>query len=208
MKTFPDLVICRHCDSVYHRRTLAAGAEARCRRCGLTLYRANPVPLDRWLALTMTAAIAFMIANLCPILQVSLYGLRNEVTLWQCVAALSHGATLPLAVCAFLLLMLVPGLQILLLGWVLVFARRGRTAPGFIPAMKMLRRLRPWSMIEVGMLGLMVAAVKLAGFLQVASGAGCWALAALMFLIAIICRQDTHALWELASARRGAGAMP
>ncbi|PWC16053.1 paraquat-inducible protein A [Brenneria corticis] len=208
MKTFPDLVICRHCDSVYHRRTPAAGAEARCRRCGLTLYRANPVPLDRWLALTMTAAIAFIIANLCPILQVSLYGLRNEVTLWQCVAALSHGATLPLAVCAFLLLMLVPGLQILLLGWILVFARRDRAAPGFIPAMKTLRLLRPWSMIEVGMLGLMVAAVKLAGFLQVVSGAGSWALAALMFLIAIICRQDTHALWELAAARRGAGAMP
>lgn len=176
MKTFPDLVICRHCDSVYHRRILAAGAEARCRRCGFTLYRAGPAAFERWLALTITAGIAFIIANVCPILQVSLYGLRNEVTLWQCVAALSHGATLPLAVCAFLLLMLAPCLQIALLGWILVFARRDRTAPGFIPAMKMLRWLRPWSMIEVGMLGLMVAAVKLDGFCRLppAPAVGLW----------------------------------
>ncbi|MDR0441592.1 MAG: paraquat-inducible protein A, partial [Candidatus Accumulibacter sp.] len=63
MKTFPDLIVCEHCDSVYRRRTLAAGETAQCVRCAAPLYRASRLDADRWLALTLAAAIAFVIAN-------------------------------------------------------------------------------------------------------------------------------------------------
>jgi paraquat-inducible protein A len=32
MKTFPDLIVCEHCDRVYQRRPLAPGEVARCAR--------------------------------------------------------------------------------------------------------------------------------------------------------------------------------
>lgn len=196
MKTFPHLAVCHHCDSVYLRRPLGAGEAARCERCRAIVYRAGPVDFDRRLALVVTAAVAFAIANTSPILYVSLRGLHNEATLWQTVAALAHGATLPLALGMALALIVAPCLQIVLFAWVLAFARTERSAPGFVPIMKILAWLRPWSMVEVGLLGMLAAGVKLSGFLDVAPAPGGWALAALMLLVFAIGRQDIHALWQ------------
>ncbi len=197
MKTFPDLVVCEHCDSVYRRRTLAPGGVAQCLRCDSVLYRAGQLDLNRWLALTLTAAVAFVIANVCPVVEISLRGQHSEATLWQSAAALFDGGADPIAVPAALAIIGVPGLQILLLGWVLLHARLGRRAPGFALALRALVYLRPWSMVEVCMLAILVTVIKLAGLLQVAPGAGMWATAALMLLMTFIANRDVHRLWEL-----------
>ncbi len=105
-------------DSLYRRRRLNAGNEARCERCGALLYRATPLTLDSWLALTMGTGVAFFIAiaNVYPMFNVSLHAMQNAVTLWQAAIALARGATLPLSVGAVLFLIVVPLLQITLLG--------------------------------------------------------------------------------------------
>lgn len=197
MKNFPDLIVCEHCDSVYRRRHLAPAEVARCARCAAVLYRANRLTVDRWLALTVAAAIVFVIANACPVVRISLQGLHNEATLWQSAAALAHGPIALIAVPTALSIIVVPFMQISLLAWVLGYARIGRRAPGFAQAMRMLVALRPWSMIEVGLLGILVAIIKLSSFLQVAPGAGIWATAVLMVLITLIANRDIHWLWEL-----------
>lgn len=197
MKIFPGLTVCEHCDAVYERLPLASGEVARCRRCAAVLYRASGLDVERWLALTIAAAIVFVMANVYPIIRISLQGLHNEATLWQSVAALVHGASAPIAVPTALSIILVPFLQIALLLWVLGYARLGRRAPGFSQAMRMLVALRPWSMIEVCMLGILVAVIKLSSYMQVAPGPGIWATAALMVLLTLIANRDTQWLWEL-----------
>ena len=47
MKTFSQLIVCEHCDSVYRRRALAPGEVARCARCAMPLYRASRLDADR-----------------------------------------------------------------------------------------------------------------------------------------------------------------
>jgi len=200
MKIFPGLVVCEHCDSVYRRRPLGRGELARCERCAAVLYRASRLDIDRWLALTVAAAIVFVIANVCPVIRINLQGLHNESTLWQAAAALAHGAAAPIALPTALSVIIVPFLQISLLGWVLIHARCGRRAPGFAQAMRMLVALRPWSMIEVCLLGILVAVIKLSSMVQVAPGAGIWAMAVLMVLITLIASRDVHGLWELTPA--------
>lgn len=197
MKIFPNLVVCEHCDSVYRRPTLAPDEVAHCERCDAVLYRASRLDVDRWLALTVAAAIVFAIANLCPVIRITLQGLHNEATLWQSAAALAHGPAAPIALPAALAIIVVPFLQIGLLAWILVHARAGRRAPGFARAMRMLVALRPWSMVEVGLLGILVAVIKLAGFVQVAPGAGIWATAGLMVFLTLIANRDIHWLWEM-----------
>jgi paraquat-inducible protein A len=197
VRTFPEWVVCEHCDSVYRRVALTNGQVARCERCRALLYRASRLDTERWLALTIAAAIMFVIANVCPVVRISLQGLHNEVTLWQSAAALAHGPAAPIAVPAALSIIVVPFLQIALLGWILVFARHNRCAPGFAPAMRMLVALRPWSMVEVCMLGILVAIIKLSSFLEVAPGPGIWAMAVLMVLITIIANRDVHWLWDM-----------
>jgi paraquat-inducible protein A len=201
LKIFPELVVCEHCDSVYWRVALANGQVARCERCLALLYRASSLDTERWLALTIAAAIMFVIANVCPLVRISLQGLHNEATLWQSAAALAHGPAAPIAVPAALSIIIVPFLQIALLGWVLVFARIKRRAPGFATAMRMLGALRPWSMVEVCMLGILVAIIKLSSFLEVAPGPGIWAMAVLMILITIIANRDVHRLWAMVEGK-------
>lgn len=84
----------------------------------------------------------------------------------------------------------------------MLHARAGRRAPGFAPAMRLLVGLRPWSMVEVGLLGILVAVIKLSSSLQVAPGAGVWALAVLMVLITVIASRDVDRLWALTEPRR------
>jgi paraquat-inducible protein A len=199
MKTFPDLIACEHCDSVYHRRTLWPGETARCGRCGAVLYRASRLDADRWLALTIAAAIAFVIANTCPVVRVSLQGLHNEATLWQSAAALAHGPIAVIAVPTVMSIIVVPFLQISVLAWVLAHVRAGRRAPGFVLAMRLLDAMRPWSMVEVCLLGILVAVIKLSHFLHVAPGPGIWAAAALMVLITVIANRNIHDLWDHAA---------
>lgn len=201
MKTFPGLVACEHCDSVYRRPKLAPGEIARCERCAAILFRAHRLDIDGWLALTITAAIAFIIANVCPVVLVNLQGQHNAATLWQSAAALAQGAAAPIALPAALAIIVVPFLQISLLAWLLLHARAGRRAPGFALTMRVIVGLRPWSMVEVGLLGILVAVIKLSSSLEVAPGAGVWAMAVLMVLVTVIANRDVHRLWALTERR-------
>jgi paraquat-inducible protein A len=66
------VVACRECDLLQRVPPLPAGGKARCPRCGLTLATRPPDPLDRLLALTITAAIvALVVAHRRALVRVS-----------------------------------------------------------------------------------------------------------------------------------------
>jgi paraquat-inducible protein A len=197
MKELSSLVICEHCDAVYRRPLLMPGERVRCEVCAGVFYRMGPMDADRWLALTIAAGVVYVMANVCPIVLIRFNGLHNAATLWQSAASLARGPITLIAVPAALTIIAVPLLQIVLLGWVLLYARRGGRAPGFRTAVKLLAWLRPWSMIEVGLIGILVSIIKLSGLLDVSPGTGLWAVGALTILLALIASPDVHQLWLL-----------
>jgi len=205
MKTYPSLVACEHCDSVYRRHALRSHEVARCDECHAVLYRPNRTNVNEWLALTIAAGIVFVVANTNPVIRISLQGVRSETTLWRAAAALAHGAAAPIAVPTALAIVVVPFIQIVLLAWLLTFAHARQRAPGFAWAMRMLGALRPWSMIEVGLLAILVAIIKLSSFAQVAPGPGAWATAALLALTALIAGRDIRWLWKWTDSIRECG---
>ncbi|QJD59703.1 paraquat-inducible protein A [Pseudomonas sp. gcc21] len=192
----PQLIICEHCDSVYQRPNLAPKQTAHCQRCGALLERGRHLTTDQLLALTVAAAILFMLANTFPIVEISMQGLSNAATLWESVEALAEGRITIIALVAGLSIIFAPALQIILLGWVLYYARSGRIAPGFRTCMRALEHLRPWSMLEVCLLGILIAIIKLAGMLEVHAGLGLWAMAMLTVLVILISGRDVRDLWN------------
>lgn len=197
MKTFPEMIVCEHCDSVYHHRKLEHSEVARCKRCAFTLERGNRLDIASWLALAITASVLFLIANIYPVIRIGLQGMHNETTLWQAAIALARGVTAPMAVPVALFLIIVPMIQIGMLIWVLSYACFLRRAPGFVPVMRLLSVLRPWSMVEVGFLGILVAIIKLSNLVSVTPGIGIWGTAALMAVITLIAKRDFSHLWEI-----------
>lgn len=196
MTSHASLVVCEHCDSVYRRHELRPDEIARCARCRAVLYRSTRLDIDELLALTLAAAIVFAIANMTPVIRIAVGGMHNEANLLQAISALTHGASLLVGLVAAATLFVVPLLQIALLGWVLLFARARRRAPGFVLAMRVLHWIRPWSMTEVFLLGVLVAIVKLSGMINVVAGPGTWATVVLTVLITVIAKRDIRTLWD------------
>jgi paraquat-inducible protein A len=194
--SFPSWIICEHCNCVYKKIALNTRQIARCARCAAVLARGNRLSLQQHLALTLTAALCFVCANIFPVLSINLQGLSNEATLAHSIIALLQGPMSVIAVVAAITIIGAPLLQILGLCWVLIFALRRQAAPGFKPCMRMLEWLRPWSMLEVALLGVLVALIKLAGMLDVHPGLGLWGLAMLSVLIILISGTDIRRLWD------------
>lgn len=194
------ILICRDCDAVYRAIPLHQGEVALCRRCDAVLARHLVANVDSGLALVCAAAILFAIANLTPILSIDVAGMTTEANIWFAVRSLQQGwisvAALGLALTTFL----IPAVQIALLLWVLLFARVGHRAPGFGPIMRLLHRMRPWSMTEVFLLGALVAVVKLANWVPITVGPGIWAIAALTLLLALLGRCDPASWWSIVPA--------
>jgi paraquat-inducible protein A len=201
--SYPDLIVCAGCDQAYARRPLSSTEWARCRRCGSTLEHGRRFSISTWLALTLTAAIAMVFANVFPVAVISLGGLESEATVWQSVVALAAGPGAPVAIAAGMIAIGVPALQVLTLLWILGFAVAGRSCPYFVPAMRVLRASKPWGMIEVCLLAILVALVKLSGFLHVVAGIGVAAIVVLAPLMAVITSRDAGDLWPLYEARNG-----
>ncbi|MCP1488842.1 MULTISPECIES: paraquat-inducible protein A [Pseudomonas] len=191
------LIICEHCDCVYEKVTLAKHQKTSCVRCGGVLQRFNGLTVEQRLALTFTAAVLWLFANFYPVMSISMKGLKNSATLWDSVLALSQGPITFIAMVAAIAIIIAPAFQLVLLIWVLGFALGGQRAPGFKLCMRWLETLRPWSMLEVCLLGAMVAVFKLAGLLDVLPGIGLFALAALSLMMIRIAGRDIRDLWDI-----------
>ncbi|MGH8347186.1 MAG: paraquat-inducible protein A, partial [Pseudomonas sp.] len=73
----------------------------------------------------------------------------------------------------------------------------GQRSPGFKLCMRWLETLRPWSMLEVCLLGAMVEVIKLSGLLDVLPGIGLFALAVLSLMMIRIAGRDIRELWDI-----------
>jgi len=191
-----QLIICEHCDCVYQRVALAPHQKTLCVRCGAVLQRYNGLTVQQRLALSVAAAVLWLFANAYPVMSISLQGLKNSATLWDSVLALSQGPITFIAMVAAISIIIAPAFQVLLLIWVLGYALAERRSPAFKLCMRGLETLRPWSMLEVCLLGAMVAVFKLAGMLDVLPGIGLLALAALSLLMIRIAGRDIRDLWD------------
>ncbi|MES2818090.1 MAG: paraquat-inducible protein A [Pseudomonadota bacterium] len=197
MANCDELIICEHCDCVFEKVTLARHQTLLCSRCGGVLQRFNSLSIQQRLALTVTASVLWLFANFYPIMSISLQGLKSSATLWDSVLALSLGPITFIALVAAISIIIAPVFQLLLLVWVLSFALFGQRAPGFRLCMRSLESLRPWSMLEVCLLGALVAVFKLAGMLDVLPGIGLFALAVLSLLLIRIAGRDVRELWDI-----------
>ncbi|MGF6090892.1 paraquat-inducible protein A [Pseudomonas sp. 18173] len=197
MATTDQLIICEHCDSVYQKVTLAKHQKTLCTRCGGVLQRYNGLTVEQRLALTFAALMLWLFTNFYPVMSISLKGMKNSATLWDSVLALSLGPITFIAMVAAIAMIIAPIFQLMLLIWVLGFALARQRSPGFKFCMRWLEALRPWSMLEVCLLGAMVAVIKLAGLLDVLPGIGLFALAVLSLMMIRIAGRDIRDLWDI-----------
>src|SRR5262249_29806360 len=155
------LLACPDCDLLQRLPELEPGASARCPRCDLELWRRRDDALQRALPLTLAAVVLYVVANTFPMLGLSVVGRSAATTviggaqqLWHDGRQLTAGLVLFTAVVA-------PALQIGFMLLILLVGRRTRAPRWAGTLLRHHPTTRTWSMIEVMMLGVLVALIKI-----------------------------------------------
>ena len=171
------------------------GSEATCTRCGARLYRRpRPDANQRALAFALAACIVFIIANAYPILGLEVQGARSSTTLLDAVRSLWDDEARAVATLVLVTTFVLPAAELVALTWVLVALRqRWRSA---VAVLHFFESIKPWGMVEVFVLGVLVSLAKLAHIATVEPGVALYSFGALMVLIAAtVAAFDPDAAW-------------
>jgi paraquat-inducible protein A len=130
--------------------------------------------------------VLFVIANASPIVSLEAQGSQTSATLVGTIAALHRENLSGVAALVLITALLMPGLEIGVTIYVLARLRFRRGPQCFPVGLRLLRAVRPWSMIEVLVLGTLAALAKLMHLARVELGPALWSFAGLMALMAAI----------------------
>ncbi|HYE35612.1 paraquat-inducible protein A [Methylocaldum sp.] len=204
-----NLCACHECDLLQRKVPLAPGQSARCRRCGALLYHSPGNTLDRTLAFAVAAFILFLVANLYPILGLTIQGKHTEATLLGAVLELQKQGMGMMAGLVLFTTIIVPAMELMGLLYVLLPLKLNRTLRGQAAVFRLIQVLRPWGMVEVLMLGILVSLVKLAHMASVAPGWSLWLFGGFIFVMAATAASlDSEEVWLRLGRRYSAPSQP
>ncbi|KAB8060023.1 PqiA/YebS family transporter subunit [Janthinobacterium sp. FT14W] len=197
-----DLISCHDCGVLYRKRPLLPREKARCVRCRSVLYRAASgrgasAGLDKVVALTLGAALVFLIAQFFPIVELDVNGLTSSATLLGSIRVLWSEQMQVVATMVFLFTILFPAIELGSLLYVALGLRGGVKVPGFNRVLRAVQTAREWGMTEVLMIGILITVVKMTSLATVLPQPGLFAFGALTLLLAIVVSFDPKALWNL-----------
>lgn len=203
--TGPDATMreCPECGLFQAVPTMRPGQVAECTRCGALLRRRRRDALETTLAFSVTGLLLFAIAATTPLLGLRLAGQQRDTTLTALPSAFEDQGIWQLAIVLLATTLIAPVLKLALTAAVII-GLRTEIAPSTLAAMERWRkRLTPWAMIEVFLLGVFVAYTRLAALAEVQVGLALYALGGLMLVIvATDAWLDEHALWEAIGRQR------
>lgn len=193
-----DVIECPCCGLFQKLPPLEPGTQARCPRCNQMLDRRNKTaPIATPLAFCISSAALYLAMLFSTLMILDLYGRQRTVDIITGPIELLHEGWGEVGVLVAIATVLAPGIVIAMMGMILTSALRP-TLPSWVPhLLKWYELLRPWSMVEVYILGVFVAYTKLVDLAFVEVGAAVYLVAALMLTMAATdATLDTELIWE------------
>lgn len=193
------LVACRTCGLSQRMEKLRPGMTAECCRCGSILYERKADSLRRTAAFTLAALIFYVPANIYPILRMQSYGAYSDSTVYDGCVKLFQDGQWVVAVIVFLASILIPLFKLLGLFFLVVTARfrSARKRPERTWVLRIIRVIGPWAMLDVFLLSVLVALVKLEPIAAVRAGPGLLAFTSVVALTILASASfDPMAIWE------------
>lgn len=199
MAPMEEVVCCRTCGLAQRVELLGKSEAADCTRCGQTLV-ARPVgSVIPTLALSLAALVLYIPANIFPILRMQRYGLYTESTVIEGVEELARLGFWFVALIVFLASVVVPLLKLAGLFYLsastAIGTRRGRLLRTRV--YKWIEAIGPWAMLDVFLLAVLVAVVRLGAIATIIPGPGLTAFTAVVVLTMLASALfDPRLIWE------------
>jgi paraquat-inducible protein A len=163
----------------------------RCARCRAPLQRPENGSIDAAIALALCGLVLFCLGNAYPLVEIQANGTTRVTTLVGAALGLYAQDHVALAALVFITTVAGPFLQITSLLYLLIPLRRRRSARGQSTVFRLLAQVRPWTFVEVFMLGALVALVRLSGYARVIPGVALWSCGLLMLTLAALTSRTT-----------------
>lgn len=190
---------CQQCGAI------VSGELGYCPRCGHYAVARHPRTLSRTLALLIAACAMYLPANLLPIMSTTFLGETNHSTILGGVVMLWGMESYPVAIIIFIASVLIPLAKILALAWLCWQVRwpTNRAIRKKQYLYQITEIIGRWSMIDVFVVAILAALVRLGNLISVMPGPAALSFAAVVVLTMVAARQfDPRLLWDSAGERK------
>jgi paraquat-inducible protein A len=190
-------IACHECDLIHNIPSMPSRAAAVCVRCGCVLFRAKTDSIDRTLAWTIAGLVLYVVAVSFPFLAMKNGPIGNETGLLTGIEFLYRQGIIPLAALVLLTCILIPLIQMLGLLYIFIPLKLNVRVKYAIPVFRLFKHIKPWSMMEIYMLGILVSIVKLGKMATIVPGLAVIAFGMLIFVLNFaLSAVDEHMVWE------------
>ena len=168
-----ELVLCRYCDLLQQLPELQPGQEAHCSQCGHQLDSRHPQPILRPVLFASSALFMLVLTNLFPFISMRAAGTQQQMSFLDTSSVLFAVHHPALAVLVWLFIQAIPAFCML----AVIYLKLGMIwrLPARMWMARVLFMLKPWSMVDIFLIGLLVSFVKLASHGDLALGLSFWA---------------------------------
>lgn len=192
----PIIIACPVCDLIHRVEEISHGNNAGCSRCGAVLLRKKRNSVERTLALTIASLFTFVPASFSPIITLKTLGEIRSNNVFTGVYELFMGGFPDIALFVLLFSVIIPLIKLLSLLYILTPISFNISAPGSAYLFRMYLSVNRWAMLEVYLIGILVALTKLGDIATVIIGPGMYAFIALIILTLFISlAMDSNEIW-------------
>jgi len=169
-----SLVSCHSCHLLCKAAPSPEDGVMACPRCGAALHARKPNSIARTWALVIAAFILYIPANVLPITRVISFGKAQSDTIMSGVIYFVKSGSWPIALVIFVASVFVPVLKLFLLSFLLISVQRksqwrqkDRTR-----LYRITEAVGRWSMVDIYVVTILVALVKLGSLATIEAGPG------------------------------------
>jgi paraquat-inducible protein A len=166
----------------------------------------HPDSISRTWALLASATLLLVPANLYPVMTVTRFGQGEPNTIMSGVIHLIEDGAWPLGLLVFFASFVVPITKILVLGFLLVTVQRGSAwrLRDRTQLYHFTEVIGAWSMVDIFLVGIMVALVRMDGLATISPGIGATFFGAAVVLTMMAAHAfDPRLVWDRAPAAQG-----
>jgi len=199
-----EIVTCSVCGSIQQLALLSSAQVARCYRCSSLIAKPGDNALNRTAALSIAGLLLYVPANIYPVMEMDYYGTYRESTVWSGCEQLFRDGQWPIAIIVFLASIVVPLLKLMGLFFLVVTTQMNWPQLGRLRTVvhRSIKVMGPWAMLDVFLLAILVALVRLGRIATVTVGPGLLAFTAVVVLTILASESfDSRQIWKRVRAR-------
>ena len=194
-----EIVTCPDCGSSQQLAALPPRSSAKCFRCGSLLAKPGDNALNRTAALSIAALLLYVPANIYPVMEMDYYGTYRESTVWSGCEQLFRDGQWPIAIIVFLASIVVPLLKLIGLFFLVVTTQINSPRLQRLQSRvhRSIKAIGPWAMLDVFLLAILVALIRIGRLATVTVGPGLLAFTAVVVLTILASESfDSRLIWK------------